>query len=273
MIIRNLESVPFYQLIECFNKAFANYFVPMPSDAEFYKQRWKRAKVSYEDSFGMFDEDQLVGFMIHAIDERNGEKIAFNTGTGVLPEYRGKRIVQQLYVYGLPKLKDKGITRCSLEVITENTKAVKSYQNAGFAITKQYKCYSGTFSIETQVPPIELRKVQASHFNWEELSQQDYSWDNHIATLSAGSFDYYVVLHLEKEIAYFIIDPTRGYIAQFNIYEDSKEHWDSLFAAIQSISTSVRINNVDERLTSKIEYLKHIQLKNTVNQYEMEMAI
>ena len=69
------------------------------------------------------------------------------------------------------------------------------------------------------------------------------------------------------------MDPTRGYIAQFNVYEDSKEHWDSLFAAIQSISTSVRINNVDERLTSKIEYLKHIQLKNTVNQYEMEMAI
>ncbi|MDC8004333.1 GNAT family N-acetyltransferase [Aureisphaera galaxeae] len=273
MKIKSLDTLPFASLMDCFLVAFANYFVKMPTDHDFYEERWRRAKVSYADSYGMFDGDTLIGFIIHAIDTRNGDRIAFNTGTGVIPEYRGKRIVQQLYDHCIPKLKEKGISLCALEVITENEKAVKAYEKVGFSITKRYKCYGGTFQVGAEQHDYVLKNVDASHFLWETLHQESYSWDNHIETVQRGSYDYYVINSNGKEAAYFILEPNRCYVAQFDVFEDTLQNWERLFSAIQGISEEIRINNVDEQLTSKINFLKHIQLKNTVDQFEMEMRL
>ena len=89
MIVKNLEKIEFDIIVDCFLKSFENYYVKLPTDKNYYKNRWRLAKVDYALSYGMFDDEKLVGFIISAIDKRNGEKIAFNTGTGVLPEYRG----------------------------------------------------------------------------------------------------------------------------------------------------------------------------------------
>ena len=92
MTVRNLANISFDELLSCFLAAFENYYVQMPTDKSYYKERWRLAKVDYNYSYGMFDKNKLVGFIIHAIDKRNGTLIAFNTGTGVLPSYRGKRL-------------------------------------------------------------------------------------------------------------------------------------------------------------------------------------
>ncbi len=273
MVIKNLYAIPFATLMECFLKAFEGYFVTMPADPEYYRERWKRAKVDYSLSYGMFDNEALVGFIIHAIDERNGHKTAFNTGTGVIPEYRGKRIVHSLYEHAIPELQKEGVSLCALEVITKNEKAIKAYEGIGFTITKRYKCYSGSFNVKTETSDYELEKVAASYFNWETIDQKVYSWDNHIETLQKGTYDYYVVSLQNKPIAYFIIDPKSGYVAQFDVFENDPPHWTRLFSAIQTLSENIRINNVDERLQSKVNYLDIIALKNTVDQFEMELSI
>ncbi|MBX2828608.1 MAG: GNAT family N-acetyltransferase [Flavobacteriaceae bacterium] len=273
MTIKSLEQTPFNVLMECFLAAFENYYVKMPVDYQFYEARWRRAKVSFSDSYGMFDGDKLVGFMIHAVDERNGNRIAFNTGTGVLPEYRGQRIVQQLYDHCIPILKKKGITMLALEVITENERAVKAYSKVGFSITKRYQCYSGAFQVQNNQANYELRKIAQNDLDWNVLNQSHYSWDNHIKTLKNGDYDYFVVSKRTKDVAYFVIDSHNGYVAQFDVFENITENWDALFNAIGSVSETIRINNVDERLISKTHYLEKIKLKNTVDQFEMEMSI
>ena len=178
MQVKSLSSIPFQKLIDCFNLAFDGYFVKMPTEASFYENRWKVAKVDYNLSFGMFDSNQLVGFIINAVDYRNEEKIAYNTGTGVIPSYRGRKIVKTLYDFAIPFLKKNGINNCSLEVITENTFAIKAYQRIGFKICKTYKCYKYTFEdiIETN---IDIVKINAEDFDWQ-LSKNEklYSWDN-----------------------------------------------------------------------------------------------
>ena len=98
MIVKHLGHTDFNTIMACFLSAFENYFVKMPTDPKYYKQRWKAAKVNFNLSYGMFDNDKLVGFIINAIDERYGEYIAFNTGTGVIPEYRGQKIVKSIYL-------------------------------------------------------------------------------------------------------------------------------------------------------------------------------
>ena len=73
MEVRHLGDMDFGTIMECFLVSFENYFVQMPTDHAYYKQRWKAAGVQYELSFGMFDGERLVGFILNAIDRRQDQ--------------------------------------------------------------------------------------------------------------------------------------------------------------------------------------------------------
>ncbi len=275
MEVKSLIDIDFSMLMECFLKAFKGYFVKMPTDHEYYEERWRMANVKLAMSYGMFENEKLVGFIINAIDERNGNWIAFNTGTGVLPEYRGQHIVSSIYQYAIPDLKKHGITKCRLEVIKDNAIAIKVYERIGFKITKNYKCYNGNIILKEAFTDFELKKVDNSYYDWNTLNQENYSWDNQFNTVEKGSYNYYVIYVNGKMDSYFIINPNNGYLAQFNTLNNSLDidSWNVLFNGIKLVSDTIKINNVDERLIGKIHFLNKIGLQNTVDQYEMEFNI
>lgn len=273
MVIRHLGDTDFETIIECFLLSFENYFVKMPTEHQFYKDRWKAAGVRLDLSYGMFDSNKLVGFIINAVDERQGEKIAYNSGTGVIPEYRGKRIVKTIYDYAIPDLKQHGITKCLLEVITENIKAITSYEGIGFKKCKYYKCFGGTISVKDQ-KNYSLKELSFDTVNWETIPNQDlYSWDNQSKSLENGNYKYFKVLAKDKFQSFFAINPENGYVAQFEVINNTNTSWNTLFSAIQSVSKEIRMNNVDDRLIDKIEAVEVAGLKNTVDQFEMELFI
>jgi ribosomal protein S18 acetylase RimI-like enzyme len=273
MEIKKLNTVSFDHLMDCFLSAFENYFVQMPTDREYYKTRWKAAGVDFNLSYGMFDDGKMVGFIINAIGERNDDRIAFNTGTGVLPEYRGRKIVQSIYDFAIPDLKSNGITKCALEVITKNEIAIKSYQRIGFEICKTYKCFGGEIKVQPD-SSFELLKTNYSDLDFENLPHQNlYSWDNNSKAIKDNSYDYFQVMHENALESYFIINSTNGYIAQLEVLNAEDNVWKRLFIAVQSVAPKIRINNVDDSLTNKIEWLLKIGLENNVDQYEMELKV
>lgn len=273
MIVKKLENTTFDIIVDCFLRSFENYYVKVPTDKNYYKERWKIAKVDYALSYGMFDGDKLVGFIINAIDKRNGEKIAFNTGTGVLPEYRGRRIVKSIYDFAIPDLKINGVTKCSLEVIIENTKAIKSYQRIGFEICKTFNCFSGEIKLISNAK-IEMNKVDYNTFNWGKLPNQNlYSWDFNLEVIKNGDYDYYQITKDNFIESFFVVNTKNEYLAQFEILKESDGCWNRLFKGIKEVSNSIKIINVDTRLNEKINFINSIGLSNTVNQYEMEMNI
>ena len=260
MVVRHLGDTDFKTIMECFLSAFENYFVKMPTDHNFYKERWKAAGVNFNLSYGMFDNDQLVGFIINAIDQRQGELIAYNSGTGVVPDYRGKRIVKAIYDYAIPDL-------------TENVKALKSYEGIGFEICKKYKCYGGMISVETQ-NNYTLKEVSFEANNWDALPNQNlYSWDNQSKSLEKGNYKYVYVIVDNQVHSFFAINTNNGYVAQLEVLNSTLSSWNILFSAIQSIQKEVKINNIDDRLIDKIKAVEFAGLKNTVNQYEMELSL
>ena len=273
MVVRHLGDTDFKTIMECFLSAFDNYFVIMPTDHNFYKQRWKSSGVRFDLSYGMFDTTKLVGFIINAIDNRNGEYIAYNSGTGVIPEYRGQRIVKAIYDYAIPDLIKNGITKCLLEVITENVKAIKSYEAIGFEICKHYKCFGGTITVEDS-NKYALREVDFSFVHWDTIPNQDlYSWDNQNRSIEKGNYSYFQVIVANQIQSFFAINPINGSIAQFEILKDTESSWKMLFSAIRSLQKEVKINNIDDRLIAKIKAVESAGLKNTVNQYEMELVL
>ncbi|MEP6262499.1 MAG: GNAT family N-acetyltransferase [Gillisia sp.] len=273
LTVKDLGNIDFDELMDCFLLAFENYFVKMPTERNYYRERWRIAKVDYKLSYGMFDKEKLVGFIINAVDTRNGALTAYNTGTGVIPEYRGLKIVRSIYKYALPDLKRNGIVNCSLEVITTNEIAIRSYQSIGFEIFKKYKCYNGTINLENRVS-VGLEEKNYHDINWEILPGNDcYCWDNQKETIREGNFRYFQVLNDNTPESFFAINPENGYLAQFDLLTEGENAWERLFSGIRQISGTIKINNVDVRLTNKINFLNSIGLVNSVDQYEMGLKI
>jgi len=273
MKVESLNKAGFDELVNCFLTAFENYFVKVPADKNYYKERWRMANVDFNLSYGMYDQRKLVGFVINAVDNRHGELIAYNTATGVLPEYRGRRMVKSIYKHALPDLKKNGVTKCSLEVIDKNVIAIKSYQSIGFEICKTYKCFNGNLSLPND-SSVSIREVDFNQVDWDAMPNQDYySWDNQVATIRKGNYRYYQVFHNGILESFFVIDPESGNIPQLELFGEDVDGWHRLFVGISQISGNVKINNVDVTLESKIEYLNSIGITNVVDQYEMELRI
>lgn len=273
MTIRSLENTPFDDIIECFLVAFKGYFVKMPTDPYYYKERWKASGVRWKWSYGMFDKERLVGFIITALDERQGELIAYNAGTGVLPEYRGRKIVKSIYRHAVPQFFSQGISKSKLEVIKENHIAIRSYESIGFRICKHYKSYGGEISVNPDAKVL-LKEVFHDDMDWEGMKNQGlYSWDNHGNSLKNGNYKYFQIFNGNRYESYFVINQDYNYVAQLEVFENDPKGWNRIFQAIKTLSGTIKINNIDAGLTHKIKAIQMAGLTNTVDQYEMELEL
>lgn len=273
MEVTNLATISIKEVIDCFLMAFEGYYVKMPTDHHYYVERWKAAGVDFNLSYGMFDEGKLLAFIIHAVDNRGGKLIAFNTGTGVIPSHRGKRIVSAIYEYALKDLKQHGMERSTLEVITKNERAVRAYQGVGFKICKHYQCFAGTISLEAD-HTYELKDIPFAKVIWGNLPNQAYySWDFQQETILAGKNNFYEVWYKGQPESYFIFNSDKKRLLQFDLLSKTNGEWNRLFSAVSQLADSISVINVDDRLTEKIAALNSIGLAVIVEQFEMELEL
>ncbi|MFD2516552.1 GNAT family N-acetyltransferase [Salinimicrobium flavum] len=270
MKIKSLEELPLETLMECFLISFQNYFVSLPQSTEYWKDRFATARVDWTLSFGMFDGDLLVGFIINGIDEHNGVLTAYNTGTGVLPEHRGKQIIEKLYAHAIPLFKNKGIVKCLLEVIVENERAKKVYEKIGFKVTRTLRSFKGTLDAdagnEYEVEGVSYRKV----LDLELYDPKFYSWDNSAEAVKKAeeNTESHLLIDGENEPSgYFTIDNAQNILQM----ESTDKHYAGLLDAISEVATTVQIKNIPAERTELIEALLARGFENTVNQYEMEL--
>lgn len=275
MEIKNLKNTPIGTIVKAIGESFEDYFVPMPSELSYWENRFIGARVNLELSFGMFEQDKLVGFVIHGIDESGGFKTAFNTGTGVTREIRGQAVTDRLYQFALPLLKEQGITRCSLEVIEKNERAIHVYERIGFTIRKRLKCFKGNITQEGKdilVREIPFTEIAAQ----SKAADHYYSWDNtSIAIRASGDMykTYRAVSAAGKDAGYFIMNPANGYLAQFEPCSEKATDTQSLLNGVALIAPHIRINNVDTNRTPVISSFLKAGLDNYLDQYEMQLML
>jgi GNAT superfamily N-acetyltransferase len=127
---RLLSDDDFESLYDCFLTAFSDYEVDMRMSREQFQQRLMRDGVRLEMSAGAFDGERMVGFCINATGEWQGKSTAYDAGTGVIPEYRGRGVAKDLFAYLEGQLKEAGVVQYLLEVLTSNVQRPRCIENS-----------------------------------------------------------------------------------------------------------------------------------------------
>ena len=270
MKIKNLASTSFDEVISCFLSAFEGYFVKLPDAKDYWEKRFINARVNWELSYGMFEGEKLVGYIIKAVDQHLNRLTAYNTGTGVLTEYRGRGVVDSLYEHALPLLKQLGIEKCLLEVICENKRAIKVYERIGFQTIRTLRSFTGTIPQVVAENPLQkchFSKVlesglyKAAHYSWDNTAQA-------VAMMSANVQTWCLNGNTSPD-AYLVIDGT-GNILQL---ESNSENYELLLLSAAALAQDVKLTNIDSERIGLIDTLQKWNFSNPVNQFEMEMFI
>ncbi len=268
---QDLSNTSLKDLIDCLLISFEGYFVQMPSDLEYWKTRFKGARVDIRFSYGAFANDKLIGFIINGIDHVERDFVAFNTGTGVIPEYRSQAIVDRIYQYAIPKLKEHGINLCALDVIQNNHRAIRVYERIGFQKTKKVKCFKANLSGFNE--KVTISKVDFNQLNNDKNPYtKHFAWDNQNSAILASqeAYDTYQVFHENEIIGYFVINPTSAYVPQM---ESKEEQLPLLLSGVAQIKEDIRINNISEHRKERIAALLQHGFINSIDQYYMTMPI
>ncbi len=145
MTMLTLSSVDKSQVYRTFMEAFADYAMDASGTKEHTMLlRMDKNNVDYAASPGAYDGNCLVGFTLIGIDDVPGERLAYDAGTGIIPDFRGQGLAKRLFDHALPGLHEQGVQRFILEVLQSNEPAIKAYEKSGFVISRELRCYVAT---------------------------------------------------------------------------------------------------------------------------------
>jgi len=279
MEIKTLNGTDIQKIAKVFNASFADYFISFRLSQEQLKLKMLADKTDLSLSVGVFDEQQLIAFILHGYDTIDAKKVVYNGGTGVVPNKRGHGLTKQMYAFLVPLLLKHGIHKLLLEVISKNIPAITSYKKSGFKVTRELYCYTGEVTVPNTNKDIVIKELQ--RYNWELMESfwDAYpTWQNSKNVLNTIK-DRNVSLAAywaQQFVGYVIYDPTSKRIQQLAVHKNfrKKDVASSLILAItEKYGTTLSIINVDKNTTAMNAFFKKIGLTVNLEQFEMTMEL
>ncbi|HNH82818.1 MAG TPA: GNAT family N-acetyltransferase [Acidobacteriota bacterium] len=284
MHYRTLTIDDFSELFQAMRLAFSDYVVPMqPTEAQFQEMLTRRG-VIYDLSAGAFEDGKLVGFTLNAVDEWNGVVTGYDISTGVIPAFRGKGIAGALFEYCRPQFKSRGVRQYQLEVIDQNTPAIKAYQKMGFETVRNFECLvlkPGTFHLPSGTNEVLLCELTAP--DWEHLqSFWDWqpAWQNSIQSLYRSRVPKTILGAMRDSncIGYGVIYPSNGDLPQLAVARTCRRQGIGtaiLAGLLRHLSgeTPVRAINLDATAHPTLQFCRKLGFVPLVSQLEMRLEL
>ncbi|MFP3833987.1 GNAT family N-acetyltransferase [Chryseobacterium sp. SIMBA_028] len=280
MEFKTLKNLDVEELLSVFNLSFSDYVVPFHLTRELLNFKIATEKIDLSISVGAFENEKLVGFILQAEKIENGEGVAYNGGTGVVPEGRGKGLVRKMYDFIIPVLKERNINTLILEVIDENQKAIRAYENLGFIIVRRLLCFNGNINLIKNNSEIVIKEL--TDFQWETFASFrdiEPSWQGSVFVLKDMKKDCTILGAFKEErlVGYAVYNSVVRKIYQVAVDKNYRKQGvaTTLFDAIKSDinGQTVSLNNVDEISEGTSNFLSKIGLENKVSQFEMTRTI
>ena len=279
--ITQLSKTSIETIHQAFEKAFADYEEPFDMTVAQLQYMIERRGFNRKLSFGAFDGEELVGFTLNGIGKWNDELTAYDTGTGIIQEFRKQGIATRIFEESLPILKKNNVNQYLLEVIKTNTKAFDLYKKAGFEVQREFDYW---------VSPVELLDLKTNNqyadFSIKELDDANWdlysnfwdfnpSWQNSADAISRkiNSFKVAGVFHSEKLIGYGIIEKHTGDIPQFAIAQEFRRNGlgKLLFKWFIQNTESPNLKIINTNFTNEVirAFMQSMGFKPGFGQYEM----
>ena len=263
MEIRSLADTDFDTLYEAFSQAFADYEVQI--NGAQLRRMLKRRGFDARLSFAAFDGDRIAAFTLNGIGNYDGLPTAYDTGTGTLEAYRGRRYL--------------------LEVLQHNTKAVSVYRKLGFEVTREFNYFSQEREA-VDVPakafqsPYTIRRIDTR--DCEEVSGfWDFrpSWQNSPESIARSPEDFVSLgaFSGERLIGYCAFEPASGDITQLAVDKGFRGRGvgSRLLAEMLRLNEAgtVKIVNTDIACEAVTRFLERRNIPVRGRQFEMQITL
>ncbi|UCG62340.1 MAG: GNAT family N-acetyltransferase [Candidatus Zixiibacteriota bacterium] len=284
---RFLSEAQFPQIAKTFDEAFADYHLKSRVSAkEWLYNRGVKNAVEYDYSVGAFDGERMVGFTLVGIDNWLGQLAAFDAGTGIIPDYRGRGLAKGMFDFAVPKLRERGVGQFLLEVLQVNEAAIKAYRKAGFQITREFDCLAleyrnfkvaKSLAIDPQIRPIPKKEVAS----FSEFADWQPSWENSFASI-ARIPDEVVIngAYVDGEpVGLFVYYPLLNWIMSLVVKRAFRRKGIAtvllakFMESFDSDVSKISLVNVDHSDTGMLGFLEKMGFVEFTRQYEMELDL
>ena len=273
-----LADIPVSVLYEAFVSSFSDYQVRLDLPFEHFQRNMVRNGYDANISVGAFLDSNLVGFIMNAKRVYDGVPVAYDMGTGVIPEARGQGITGEMLDFLQKHLLSRGVKRHLLEVLTSNTKAYHIYVNRGFSVKRSFKCYrieKRDFSCpeEWRIEDVSVLETGSLRDFWNF----NPSWQNSFESVLAVKENYVFCVAMEGEriVGYGIIERKEGDIPSFAVSPEYRGRGigRSLISHLIKMTEveHIRVLNVPDPDAQAL--LSLLGFQNYVDQYEMEKLL
>lgn len=279
---RFLSKENYLTLYETNIAAFVDYLVPVKMTKEQFDNHIAQNAVDINLCVGAFANEKMVGYTMNGFGIWNGEKTAYDAGTGVLPEYRRQGIGKSIFKFLLPKLKKMGTEQMLLEVLSNNKKAINLYRKLGFKQTRKLLFFEQTETIEkNSLNKFKIRQID--RFEWEKMEffgegKASWQFSNESIKRKLAQTKFFGAFSDDKCIGFALLFPSSGIVPQIVVEKNHRQKGiaKSLLAKIQNETIEnkkLRLSNIDSNLKNLIKFADKLKFKPTISQYEMTLKL
>ncbi len=276
-----LKNTAIEEIYDTFIDAFSDYQVKIDMSFEKFQSMMIRRSVDFSSSMGVFDNGQLVGFILNGKRKISNKLIAYDSGTGVRRKYQGEKLGKQMLYANIEFLKANSFDKYLLEVITNNEKAFNLYKNFGFNVTRKFNCFKNNLMNfdETDTSTVYVEEIGILAIKRAELV--DYfdfepSWQNSIESVKEDfpNFTMFQAALNKQVVGYGIIEPKTGDIPFLSVKREFRKMF--VGAAIlkrlkeETTASSLSVLNIPSDCEYISSFLEKHNFKNFAQQYEME---
>lgn len=281
MKIQPLSFIGTDELFDAFSNAFSGYERTW-NRGEFDRLLKRRGYVP-DLSFGAFDGDKLVGFIINGIGTYGGLRTAYDAGTGTIKECRGQGLTTRMLQESMPLLRQEGIKQYVLEVLQHNDAAVGIYKKAGFTVARELDYFVANMSEvanralpqQFSIEEIDLRQLESA----SDFHDFQPSWQNtYDAVMREPSYFKFIGAYSGRELVGFgLIEPDTGDIPQIAVRKEHRRQGVGS-AILQRLlqhnkHSTVKVINTDSTYEPISAFLKHNGIHPRGKQFEMVLPL
>jgi ribosomal protein S18 acetylase RimI-like enzyme len=276
---RLLSASDLPSLYDCFLEAFSDYQVNMQVSREQFEQRLVRDGVQLEISAGAFDDGKMIGFYINAVGLWQEKQTAYDAGTGVIPEYRGREVAKELFAFVVERLREISVSQYLLEVLTSNARAVSLYRKLGFVETRVLAVFRSSEPVTafSDLPGVSIRPIdQPDWLSFESFWDGYPSWQNSSAAVERVANERTIIGAYADDqcVGYGVLFRPSGNLMQLAVAREFRRRGiGSRILSALSPNEALKVNNIDEKLTGTLAFFEANRFKIVLKQYEMSKGL